>query len=454
MRLINLSRGIGIRIAALSALLIVVSMVALGTAVYTFIDDALRSRGRLRIEEEVSRMVALNAGGRLDVIAAEIERQTLSGVTTRFAYHIVRMDGTHVVGDLWLDGVTPGWHRQTITKDHGTGEHLLILTTALNHDLLLSIGRDVHWISDVDEELFEILLRALLGGIVLALVTALIANRLVARRVDLITDSANEIMKGHLKHRVPITGANDDFDRLSQTLNVMLDRNQALMESLEQVSNDIAHDLRTPLGRLRQGLEQVQRDDGASPAEYADAVDRAIVEADGLLATFTALLRIAQIEAGARKSAFRRFDLSEALHSVSEAYELSAEDEGHRLTSQIEPGIMITGDRDLIVQMAANLIENALAHTPAGTDICVSLERRAGSIVAAVADHGLGVPESEWQNIFRRFYRREVSRTTPGTGLGLSLVAAVARLHGARAEASDNHPGLRMDIVFPNTVTP
>lgn len=454
MRLIDLSRGIGFRIAALSALLTVVSMAALGAAVYAFIDDALRARVRLRIEEEFARLVPLHTPGAPGAIAAEVENRTRSGMTTRFAYRIVQADGTHVAGDLWLESATPGWHSQQITQDHGYAGNLLVLTTPLAPGLLLSIGRDVRWISDVDEELLEILLRALLGGIALALLTAIIANRLVARRVDLIAGSANAIVEGHLKHRVPITGANDDFDRLSQTLNAMLDRIQTLMESLEQVTNDIAHDLRTPLGRLRQGLEQVRRSAGASNADYAAAVDRAILEADGLLATFTALLRIAQIEGGARRSAFRKFNLSDALRSVFEAYELSAEDKGHRLEAKIEPAIMITGDRDLIVQMVANLIENALAHTRAETDICVSLKRSRGHIVAAVSDHGPGVPEEERKNIFRRFYRREVSRTTPGTGLGLSLVAAVARLHSARIEASDNNPGLRIAIQFPDDASP
>lgn len=454
MRLIDLSRGIGFRIAGLTALLTVVSMAALGAAVFAFIDDALRARVRLRIEDEFARIVPLHTLGAPDAIAAEVENQTRSRLTTRFAYRIVRADGAHVAGDLWLESAIPGWHSQKIARDHGATGTLLVLTNALDPDLLLSIGRDVHWIADVDEELLEVLLRVLVGGIALALVTAIVANRLVARRVDLIAGSANAIMEGHLKHRVPITGANDDFDRLSQTLNAMLDRIQTLMENLDQVTNDIAHDLRTPLGRLRQGLEQAQRDAGASGADYAAAVDRAIFEADGLLATFTALLRIAQIEAGARRSAFRTFDLSEALRAVVDAYEFSAEDKGHRLKADIEPAIKMTGDRDLIVQMAANLIENALGHTPAGTDICVSLHRSAGDIAAEFADHGPGVPEHERQNIFRRFYRREVSRTTPGTGLGLSLVAAVAKLHGARIEASDNNPGLRIRVFFPDVTSP
>lgn len=453
-RLINFLRGFGFRIAALITLLTIVSMAALGGAIYLFVDDALESRIRLRIEEELAQFRALHASEGPAKVVAEVESRARSPEPAQFAYHIVKADGTHLAGDQWLESLGPGWHNQQISQDEDRQQHFLVLTAALDQSLLLSVGRDKSWIADVEEELLEILLRALLGGIALALVTAIIANRLVARRVDLIAGSANAIVEGNLKHRVPITSAGDDFDRLSQTLNAMLDRIQSLMESLEQVTNDIAHDLRTPLGRLRQGLEQLQRDPSASGSDYAAAVDRAIAEADGLLATFTALLRIAQIEGGARRSAFRTFDLSDALRAVFDAYELSAEDRGHRLHADIEPAIKINGDRDLIVQMIANLIENALAHTPAGTDICVSLKRRAGHIAAEVADHGPGVPEEERNNIFRRFYRREVSRTTPGTGLGLSLVAAVGKLHGARIEASDNNPGLRIAILFPDDPSP
>lgn len=287
----------------------------------------------------------------------------------------------------------------------------------------------------------------LLGGLLLAAITAYLVNRLIARRLDIISNTAVAIMDGDLSHRMPLTGADDDFDRLSSTLNAALERMQELMNSLQQVSSDIAHDLRTPLGRMLQGLERVRRE-AASKEEYAKAVDRAIAETEALLATFTAVLRIAQIEGGARRSALREVDLGEILESLVEAYELSAEDAASSLTTRMNGRGKIRGDRDLLVQMFANLIENSLTHTPAGSNIVVSLDETPDAVTASVCDDGPGVPENEREKIFQRFYRLEASRTSPGTGLGLSLVAAVAKLHGAKIEVLNTHPGLRIAVTF------
>jgi signal transduction histidine kinase len=450
-RLIDATRSISFRIAALTTLLVLISMATLGAAIYSFVDGALESRVKGRIEEEMGRLLARNDPSEPQTVIAEVARRTRADTTRRYAYRIVTTDGGHVVGDIWIQKSRPGWQTQEVPDDTESaisGGHILVLTAPLSPNLVLSIGRDIHWIADVEEELLEILGWALLAGIALAALTAFLANRLVARRIDLVTGAAVAIMDGDLKHRVPLTGARDDFDRLSQTLNAMLKRIQGLMENLEQVTNDIAHDLRTPLGRLRQGLEDV-RSKSTSTHDYERAVDRAIAEADGLLATFTALLRIAQVEAGVRRAAFREVDLSDVMRSVGEAYELSAEEGDRALKTVVADGVHIPGDRDLLVQMFANLIENALTHTPAGTTITVSLAKTTSGTVAAVADDGPGVPEEERDKIFLRFYRRENSRTTPGTGLGLSLVVAVAKLHRAHLQAGNNHPGLCISVTFP-----
>jgi signal transduction histidine kinase len=224
------------------------------------------------------------------------------------------------------------------------------------------------------------------------------------------------------------------------------------MESLRQVSNDIAHDLRTPLSRLSQGLNAA-RATASSPAEYEQAMDRAIAESEGILETFGALLRIAQIEAGSRRAGFRAIDFAEIVATVVDALEPVAEDQQHMLRAvlpaadaPIPAGI---GDRELLVQMLVNLVENALRHTPAGCVVMVSLARIDGAIELAVADNGPGVPEAERSRILDRFYRRDSSRTTPGSGLGLSLVAAVAELHQAKLILEEASPGLRVRIHFP-----
>jgi signal transduction histidine kinase len=248
-------------------------------------------------------------------------------------------------------------------------------------------------------------------------------------------------MEGDLTARIPARGTNDEIDQLVVNLNAMLDRVQTLMIGLRQVSSDIAHDLRTPLGRLRQHLEQA-RDSATTTEAYAAATEAAIAEADTLLETFSALLRIAQIEAGVRRSAFAPVDLSDVLRGVGEAYVASAEESGHTLRLEIEDGIDITGDRQLLSLLASNLIENALHHTPTGTTIRLVLQRTGTSFAMHVIDNGPGIPADERDKVLDRFYRLDRSRSTPGSGLGLAMVKAIANLHGLSVELGDAGPGL------------
>jgi len=254
-------------------------------------------------------------------------------------------------------------------------------------------------------------------------------------------------MRGNLSRRIALRGSGDEFDRLSTNLNEMLDRMQMLMDGLRQVSNDIAHDLRTPLTRLRQHLEGAHLR-ARTVAEYQLVVDKAIAETDEILGTFGALLRIAQIEAGTRRAAFTAVDLSGVLQTIVETYAAVAEDHEHDLASRIADGITVRGDRQLLTQMIANIVENALRHTPAGTRIELELAAASGPI-CTIRDNGPGIPEPERQRVFRRFYRLDSSRATPGSGLGLSLVAAIAELHRIAVEVGDNQPGLRVTLRFP-----
>lgn len=243
-------------------------------------------------------------------------------------------------------------------------------------------------------------------------------------------------------------GTGDDLDRLAGTLNRMLDRIGVLMDSLRQVSSDVAHDLRTPLSRLRQRLEGALTSAG-SVAEYQAAVEAAVAEAESLLETFSALLRIAQVEGGSPRSGFRDVDLSGVVEAVVDAFLPDAEDGGRALVSDVAPNVAMRGDQELLTQMLANLAENALRHTPAGTRILVRLGEGGDGPLLEVEDNGPGVPEEDRARILRRFYRGERSRTTAGSGLGLSLVAAVAELHDAALLLDDARPGLRISITFP-----
>jgi signal transduction histidine kinase len=249
-------------------------------------------------------------------------------------------------------------------------------------------------------------------------------------------------MAGDFARRLPEAGTGDELDRLTATINAMLARIEALMAALRQVTNDVAHDLRGPLARLRQRLE------GAlaaprEPAADAATLEAALSELDQVLATFAAMLRIAQVEAGVRRGAFAPLDLSALVAAVAEAYAPVAEDQGAELVAEVAPGQRITGDAALLRQLLANLIENALAHGGAAVRIRVRL--RPGPVLE-VADDGPGIPPEERAKVLRRFYRLDRSRGTPGTGLGLALVAAVAALHDARLSLGDAGPGLRVTL--------
>jgi signal transduction histidine kinase len=229
----------------------------------------------------------------------------------------------------------------------------------------------------------------------------------------------------------------------------MLDRMQALMLGLQQVSSDIAHDLRTPLTRLRQRLELARRRESTA-AGLHDALDGAIRDVDVILETFSALLRIAQIEVGSRRSGFTSVALSTLLNGLIEAYQPVVEENGQTLIGQVDAGSSVHGDPELLTQLFANLIENAITHSPAGTRISVAARSSGGEVVATVADDGPGIPAELRQKVLQRFYRMEASRTTPGSGLGLSLVDAVASVHGAALDLEDNAPGLRCLVRFRN----
>ena len=217
------------------------------------------------------------------------------------------------------------------------------------------------------------------------------------------------------------------------------------MDSLRQVSNDIAHSLKTPLGHLRQKLRTARASEGL---KCKKAIDAAMADIENLLETFSALLRIAQIEAGTRRAGFGQVKVSSLLGHLAEAYTAAAEQEGKSITSNIAPKVTTLGDKALLTEMFSNLLDNALRHTPRGTKIEVSLAESDSDAVAFVADNGPGVPAGDRELIFRRFYRSECSAKTPGHGLGLSIAAAVADLHGITLNAEDNKPGLRIRVSF------
>ncbi|HEX9403132.1 MAG TPA: HAMP domain-containing sensor histidine kinase [Steroidobacteraceae bacterium] len=267
------------------------------------------------------------------------------------------------------------------------------------------------------------------------------------RRIDAIARTCQSIIAGKFTDRIPLRGSGDELDTLSVAINNMLDRISTLLDNLRQVSSDVAHDLRTPLTHLRNRLEEA-RQKSVTTDDYAAVVSHAIGDTDHLLVIFSALLRISQIESGSRLAAFSTLSLTDILERIYDMYGAVAEDEHHVLQHDIQKDVRIRGDGELLTQMFSNLIENAIRHTPSGTRILIRLAVSGNTVAASVEDNGLGIPLGEYDKVFRRFYRLTSSRSTPGYGLGLALVAAIANLHNAKIELSDNRPGLRCVISF------
>lgn len=451
MPLPRLLRTASFRLAALYAVLFGGSVLISGAAVFWATRSALEQQVTQRIEAEMTLLQEDFQTKGLDHLVATVqERARMAGTLD---YFIVDSSGRRLAGDLPTVQDRSGWvaidnGRDTSGEQEGESERVRTLIAQLEGGIRLGVGEDVEQLDDM-KDTFLGALAAVLGIVfVLGMGGGLLLSAAFLRRVDAITRTAEAIIAGDLSRRIEQTGSNDDFDRLSATLNLMLDRIAGLLENLHQVSNDIAHDLRTPLSHLRQRLENA-RVHAASMADYERAVDGAIEEADALFGTFSALLRIAQIEAGARRASFRDVNLSEVMHTVADAYGPVAEDDGRSLRAEIEDALTITGDRELLVQLFSNLAENALRHTPPGTTTTLHLALQPNFVMAEVADDGPGIPEKERAKVFRRFYRLERSRTSAGNGLGLSMVAAIADLHHAAIEVLDNRPGLRVQIRFP-----
>lgn len=301
-----------------------------------------------------------------------------------------------------------------------------------------------------------VMVRALATSLIflagLAALGALFVARRVLRRIDAMNSSARAIMAGDLAQRLPVSGSGDELDRLALGLNEMLARIADLMAGLREVSDNIAHDLRTPLTRLRNHVEEALRQDG-DPSAYRAALERTIEESDGLIRIFDALLMIARAEAGADRAAMSAIDVGGVVTGVTELYEPLAEEKGFEMTVAVSPGLAITGNRELIGQAIANLIDNALkygaADAASGGRIDVAARREGSHIVIEVADHGSGIGNADRQRVFDRFVRLEGARSRPGSGLGLSLAAAVARLHGGVVRLEDNSPGLKVVVTLP-----
>ncbi len=343
-------------------------------------------------------------------------------------------------------GRAAGWYEADVERG-GAVHRARLVHFILPAGLHLLVGRDIQDRVEVRTAIFNALLWGALIAVLIGAVAGIVFRRLVITRVAAIGQAASAIVAGDLRERVPVAGSGDEFDALAGTINQLLAQIERLIDGVRNVSNAIAHDLRTPLAETRGRLEELLRKRPAPETTFA-GIEDTVEDIDRLIGVFNALLRLAEIDSGVRRAGFVRVDLADIVRSVAELYQPAAEAKGIRFAWEAASAL-VDGDPPLLAQAVGNLIDNAVKYAPAGTTIAVSVARGPDAARVVVRDGGPGIPDAEKPRVTERFYRGDASRSAPGVGLGLSLVQAVAALHGGTLELADNRPGLAASLVLP-----
>jgi signal transduction histidine kinase len=372
--------------------------------------------------------------------------------------YLLSLGGVPMAGNLTVwpsDAVqtSPGWVNFTYARGDDEDREVRpgrAFQIALPNGYALLVGRDMKEVNAIEGSIRQTLLWSLAITVFFGVVGGVWISRNVMRRLEVINRTSRDIMLGDLTRRIPMQGNRDELDDLAGNLNDMLEQIERLMMGMREVADNIAHDLRTPLNRLRNKLEGALIGN-TSRDEQMLALESAIAEADGLISTFNSLLLIAEAETGAHRDTLELVDLSEIIHDIAELYEPAAEDRGVTLRFVAPSRVTVRGNRSLLARAAANLVENALKYTPKGGAVTVmtGINARDDRPTFSVRDTGPGIPEADRERVLDRFVRLERARNTPGSGLGLSLVAAVARMHDAAIDLQDARPGLLATLTFP-----
>ncbi len=446
----GLFRSAGFRFGAVYALLLAVSAMALAIFLWWATAGLLDRQTEAAINADAQGLSERWVDGGLPALVVTIEERLAHNVDDDAIYLLVDPSMKRIAGNL------AGWPSSVITVNQGYELPVMragikSLATVQRYELPggfhLLIGRDVQVRAQLRKMLTDALLWAAVVVILMATVGALVIRSLFRRTLANISATSIAIASGDFAQRVKLTGHGDEFDQVAEVINDMLDRIGRLMDGVRQVSNAIAHDLRTPITRARARLE-----DAALHAESADdlraAIERATVDLDGIVGVFQALLRIAEIEAGSRRSLFARLDLTPLLREVAELYGAVAEERGIVLRLETPDAVPAYGDRAMVHQAIANLVDNAVKFSPDGGTVLLTASV-AAAVLISVEDQGPGIPLADREKATDRFYRGELARSTPGSGLGLSLVLAVAHLHGGTLRLEDSRPGLRAILSLP-----
>jgi len=447
----DLLRSSYVRLAAIVLAIVFAVYLAAGAITYHLVSRDLGSR-----IQSGTRLMALELqdvyerSGEEALIAALNSRSKTADPEDQILW-LGSGDGTHIAGQPLKSAgtLTTGDYRggQIGRNDADTYFLTLIPVGALH----MIVGQSYEESDAISETILAVFVAATLLSAIFAGLIALILARRAQKRIDTIDLTLRAVADGDLDSRIETRGDSDDLSRLSTKINAALERLATTVEAIRQVSVDIAHDLRTPINRLTIRLETL-RDGLTDTPELEESASASLDEAQRITRTFDALLRISQIEAGARRARFHALPLDEIASSLRDAYEAVAEDAGQSLTL-VEPAArdskLVFGDRELLTQLFANLIENAIRHAGKGARISINIDRDGDTVTMAVTDDGPGIPAEEYDRVVGRFYRLEKSRTSDGSGLGLSLSNAIARLHNAEMVLGDARPGLRITVRFP-----
>ena len=436
--------ALGVTLAVLGALIVV------GAVGYTVLHQQLADRQDARLMEIFTTLQQSDAADQQDLVDAIAAR--IKASPSHSSVFLLRDAAGRVLASNIRDvPISAGWSIvEAAVLGVQTDYPYRVFAGDLHGDYLV-VG-----LSNADlDDLSEIILTGFGWSALAVLIAAIAAGTWIAsrlqRRLSDVTSTLRRVAGGDLSTRLAVSGRGDDLDLISGEINQTLGRLGALVEAMRQVSADIAHELRTPLNRLRIHIEEAARN-AAISAPVEDDLAAAIAQSEAIDQTFSALLRIAQIEAGARREKFAPVDLAALLGDVGDVYAEVAEDAGQTLLCDLASAAWVTGDKELLTQAFANLIENAIRHCPSGTVITCRVRAEANRVTASVSDTGPGIPAGERDLVLRRLYRLEKSRTTEGTGLGLSLVKAVADLHGAELALAEAMPGLRVEMRFARIV--
>jgi signal transduction histidine kinase len=457
-RLLELSRTATFRLAAVFTFVFgigsAVLLVILNLAVSRFAEAEVRQA--LQHQIAIMRADVNLEGG--EALASMLSEHNLKDDLSRYSYFVVTEDGK-----TFSSGLPPEVRRirgfSQISVPAGAAKSteaprpknvkritVMVLTERTLDGTFMAVGRDTSSLQELHKGLNKVALWGGLGIVCLAIGAGSVLGLLFLGRLDQVNAAAARLIDSNLSERLPPIGFGSEFDTLAGNLNRMLDRLEAAITAVRQVSADVAHDLRTPLTRLRNRLEEAVVADNK---DRRALLDGAIGETDEILRIFNALLRIAQVEGGDIRTGFQRLDLAQIARHVADIYHPVIEDSGRSLQIQTLTSCVIKGDAALLQQLLINLLDNAITHTHEGSVISISLSRDTDEVTLTVADNGTGIPEAEFPKVIRRFYRLDASRGTAGAGLGLPLVVAIAEAHKAKVQLGDNRPGLKVRIMFP-----